>query len=296
MNEPNRNIDCRSYEPRPFQYSLRMLFIVTFLFAMFCGLAVQVGLPAAIGLVWLGLIVWWACFERTRPLAFATVLLSLLVLCMCPFPPSSRGPGRQARCMNNQKEIAAAIIHYENDYGQFPPPYIADESGRPIHSWRVLILPYLGKKGLYEQYNFDEPWDGPNNRKLADKCPSVFQCPSGQRGRRRSSETSYVAVVGPETMWPEDKSINFSDVVDPQKTILLVEMADSEINWLEPRDLHVDQMAPAINPKKAQGISSNHPSVLIISFADGHVQKVRADLSPEELRAMLSRDGGKSGN
>ena len=41
------------------------------------------------------------------------------------------------------------------------------------------------------QYNFDEPWDGPNNRKLIDKMPPVYGYPSlggtGQSQPRTSS-------------------------------------------------------------------------------------------------------------
>ena len=35
-----------------------------------------------------------------------------------------------------------------------------------MHSWRVLLLPYLDRSDLYKAYDFTEPWDGPNNRKL----------------------------------------------------------------------------------------------------------------------------------
>ena len=45
------------------------------------------------------------------------------------------------------------------------------------YSWRVAILPYLEHNPLYRQYNFDEPWDGPNNRKLIDKMPAIYSYP-----------------------------------------------------------------------------------------------------------------------
>jgi len=41
-----------------------------------------------------------------------------------------------------------ALFNYHDDYGSYPPAYIADESGRPMHSWRVLILPYLGRSSF----------------------------------------------------------------------------------------------------------------------------------------------------
>ncbi len=45
--------------------------------------------------------------------------------------------------MNNLKQISLALLNYENRYGTFPPAYVADKNGRPMHSSRVLILPCL---------------------------------------------------------------------------------------------------------------------------------------------------------
>jgi uncharacterized protein DUF1559 len=67
-----------------------------------------------------------------------------------------------------------AVATYHDTYGTLPPAYIADAEGKPLHSWRVLLLPFLEQRELYEQYDFDEPWDGPNNRKLLAQRPSVF--------------------------------------------------------------------------------------------------------------------------
>src|SRR4051812_10595310 len=78
------------------------------------------------------------------------------------------------QCLGHLKEIGIALHNYHADYGVFPPAYVADASGRPLHSWRVLILPYLEQKPLYNRYNFSEPWDGPNNRRLASQMPGVY--------------------------------------------------------------------------------------------------------------------------
>jgi len=44
-----------------------------------------------------------------------------------------------------------AVANYHDSHGQFPPPYIAEADGKPMHSWRVLILPYLEHGELYDQ-------------------------------------------------------------------------------------------------------------------------------------------------
>ena len=44
-------------------------------------------------------------------------------------------------------------------------------------SWRVYILPFLGEQKLYAAFNHNEPWDGPNNKKLIERMPDVFRAP-----------------------------------------------------------------------------------------------------------------------
>jgi hypothetical protein len=39
-----------------------------------------------------------------------------------------------------------AVLTYEAQYHCFPPAYIPDKDGKPMHSWRVLMLPYLQYK------------------------------------------------------------------------------------------------------------------------------------------------------
>lgn len=52
-------------------------------------------------------------------------------------------------------------------------------------------------------------------------------------------------------------------------------------------------MAPSINPRAGQGISSSHPGGVILTFADGHQEFIPNTLPPETLRALLTIDGGE---
>src|SRR5262245_48474313 len=70
------------------------------------------------------------------------------------------------RCRTNLWQLGLALHNYYNEHGHFPPPYVADAAGKSMHSWRVLILPYLGRQDLYDAYDLNEPWNGPSNRKL----------------------------------------------------------------------------------------------------------------------------------
>jgi hypothetical protein len=195
--------------------------------------------------------------------------------------------------MGNLKQIATALQAYHATYGCFPPAYVTDARGNRMHSWRVLILPFLGRDDLYKRYRFDEPWNGPNNSKLAALMPPVFHCPSSPQGKVM---TDYVAVVGPRTAWPGDKSRKLSEITDdPSVTLLVVESSSSRINWMEPRDLDFDQMSLTLNAASGARISSHHPVGIYVVMADGSVRLMPPkDLPPETVKALLTVDSGEA--
>lgn len=236
----------------------------------------------------------WGWYLRSVGLIAGLCLVGALFL------PAFRRAGpvaRRSQCKNNLKQIALALHNYHDAFGCLPPAYIADASGKPLHSWRVLLLPYLDHKPLYDLYRFDEPWDGPNNRKLADKIVSVYNCPGEHRPAAHSTQTStsYVAIIGPETLWRGDRSTKFDDIKDgTSNTLMIVEVVNSGIHWMEPRDLHVLQMAPTINAKSGQGISSPHTGGAYAMLVDGSVRFVNDQITAETIRGLLTVNGGET--
>lgn len=234
----------------------------------------------------------WAIWQRSWESFAVSIAILLLGALLIPGVSRSGPRSRAMACRNNMKQIGFALMNYYDVHGSFPPAYIADEQGHPMHSWRVLLLPYLERQDLYDAYRFDEPWNGPNNRKLAKATMEIFCCPSDGTGSPKN--TSYVAVVGPGTAWPGTigpKMADFKD--DMSKTLLLVEVKGSGIHWMEPRDLDLSQMVATINAKSGQAPSSNHPSGMNIVFADGNTRFLREDISPATLRALITINGGE---
>ncbi len=224
---------------------------------------------------------------------FCALLWGLLAPA-CVYPPEAT---RRRECKENLKQIGLALHNYHDKYACFPPAFIADARGRPMHSWRVLLLPFLGKSDLYGQYRLDEPWDGPNNRRLHQTIVPVFNCPSETHALpdRASTSTNYVAIVGSETAWAGEACGSFSKIQDgTSMTLLVVEVANSGIHWMEPRDLHVVQMAATINSISGQGIASRHEGGAHCLFADGTVRYLRNDIPEWKLRALITADAGDS--
>ena len=283
-------------EKRRFQFGMKHLLALPVGIGAFFGVAVWWGMAPATLFLSVVLIAAGLAYRVTRRVTAVVAIVWVAFLITVSRVPHNPGPGARATCENNLKNLSLALLAYEAEHGRFPPAYIADENGRPMHSWRVLILPYLEQRHLYDQYDFSEPWDGPNNSKLETQVPypssAVYRCPA--EGNKPVPTTSYVAVVGPNTVWPGSESTSLDDFgCDLSKTILLVEVVNSGIHWMEPRDLHVVQMAPTINPASGQGISSPHPAGANVAFADGHVRFLPESISPEDLRAMLTRSGGE---
>lgn len=208
----------------------------------------------------------------------------------------------RVHCINNLKTIALAIDLYHQEFGCLPPAWTPDENGRPKHSWRVLILPYLIKndapdpvemKRVYESYDFSEPWDGPHNRQLAGRMPLVYGC-VGDAGRHKSC-TSYLVITGAGSPFPDRQSIKFDDIRDGKaSTVLVVEAGNSGINWMEPRDFPIDQLqfGPKEAPRPRMG--GNHPGGANAAFADGSVRFLRErQVTGAMLKALGTIAGGE---
>ncbi len=76
-------------------------------------------------------------------------LMLLVVLCT-PIALMGRGirdareAARQSQCAAACSQLLLALHNYHSEYNALPPAYIADSSGKPMHSWRVLLLPFVG--------------------------------------------------------------------------------------------------------------------------------------------------------
>jgi uncharacterized protein DUF1559 len=186
---------------------------------------------------------------------------------------------RRSQCMNQLKQIAIALLNYHDVNNSFPPAYVTDANGKPRHSWRLLILPYMEEQALYRKYNFNEPWDGPNNSKLAAQIPAVYHCPASSNNTAGNLETHYFAVVAPETGWGK-RIGQFTD--GSSMTIMVIEATGLGINWMEPRDVTLDEAIELLTTEKRSGhwhvddgfftTTYYQTSVRNVAYCDGRVE------------------------
>lgn len=180
-----------------------------------------------------------------------------------------------------------AVANYHDTYKCYPPPFIANEDGKPMHSWRVLLLPFLDGNVVYKQYRFDEPWDGPNNRKLADQMPQVYTLHGIEKPGNMT--TNYLRVVGSQTASPPHRTLDLPAITDgTSSTLFIVENVGADVHWMEPRDLPFESMSFTIN--SPNGISSwlDPPAGVML---DGMVQTIRTGTPTDVVRALLTIEG-----
>ena len=219
---------------------------------------------------------------------------ALLVSLLSPAVQVARASAQQSRCASNLQRIAMAMELYHDAYASYPPPYLADDQGRPMHSWRVLLLPYLGADLLYEQYDFDVPWDDPTNIELARQMPEVYGCPADEEATS-AGDTSYMVVVGDETLFPPGRAKGHEQLSDgAYGTIMVVESRGKGVSWLDPTDLRLADLSLFINAGDDPAIASLHTGGAQIVCADGQVHFLRDATPADAVRALLTSSGGET--
>jgi prepilin-type processing-associated H-X9-DG protein len=184
--------------------------------------------------------------------------------------------------------------------------YSAD--GTPLLSWRVHILPYLEYDDLHQQFNLNEPWDGPTNRKLLDQLPRIYADPRDQswprpnrtfyRGfssagavfERRSIATRTKLIGGGlDKPPPGVERFDLRSLKDPPAGTILVVEAGDPVEWTKPDDLD----AAAGKPFPTLGGMNWRGNRFNVLFADGSVRFLRSDLPETTLRALVTHSGGE---
>jgi prepilin-type processing-associated H-X9-DG protein len=219
--------------------------------------------------------------------AWAIVMLLVAVIVGVLSTPAvvSRPASHRTMCLNNVRNIGLALLNYAltNPGNVFPPANIADQTGIAHHSWRVAIVGFLDQPAFIRKYHWDEPWNGPRNARLANELTvSGFHCPDDPDN---SSNTSYVVVVGPHTLFPGTLPRGLKDIKragGAADTILVVELPQSGVHWMEPRDLKYEDAARGLDIS-GEPIVSVHPpttweaATINVCFADGHAQPIAID-------------------
>jgi hypothetical protein len=189
---------------------------------------------------------------------------------------------------NNLHQLAIAMHEYEKKHGHLPPAAIFSADGKPLLSWRVLLLPHLEphleQKGLYHKFHLDEPWDSPHNYGLLKEMPGIFGDP-WDKATDKDGTTRYRVLSGPGAAFEGKTGIPLSDFTDgTDQTILVVAGADA-IPWTKPEELIYD-------PTGALPKFYYHNDTTQAVLVNGHVEVFDHAMSEKTLRALITRKAG----
>lgn len=214
-----------------------------------------------------------------------------------PVLKAAREAAKCSECESNLLEIGRALDDYYDTHGHYPPAVVRDEKGKPMHSWRVLLLPHLGPEAalVYREYDMDQPWDSTKNRLLQVRMPAVYKCP-GDPGLV-PEETSYLAVVGDRTVInsvQETKRTGDGPFVLTDRaaeTMVVIESRRSGVNWMEPVDIPFAALRAELNSNNAAAPGSEHVHGVNTLMADGSVIRLPDTTAAADLRGMATMNG-----
>ncbi len=205
---------------------------------------------------------------------------------LLPATRSARPAAYRMQCSNNLKVIALALQNYAAKFDALPPAYTVDADGKPLHSWRTLILPFLDQQQLYDQVDLTKPWDDPVHASIAEAQFLPYRCPATSVGK---GMTTYLAVVGQDACLHPTSPRRLADILDGlPNTIMVVEVtADDAVQWMSPLDADegiVLRLAPGLNLPHAVGTN--------VALADGMVQFLPDSTPKSTRRSMITIAAG----
>jgi hypothetical protein len=194
---------------------------------------------------------------------------------------------------DNLKNLTLAMHNYADANRTQRTPHLPavanfDKQGKPLLSWRVHLLPYVGEQKLYKEFHLDEPWDSPHNKELLARMPTAYQGPN--RRLNAQGKTIYLAPVGKDVAFtggPEGRLFPREFPDGTSNTILLVEADDAHaVPWTKPEDLKTGPKNPQ------QGLGGHFHDGFLVGMADGSTHFVKKTVSKETLWFAFTIAGG----
>jgi prepilin-type N-terminal cleavage/methylation domain-containing protein len=222
---------------------------------------------------------------RLVELLFVIAVIGVLIAMLFPARRSAREAARRTQCQNNLKQIALALQNYEEVFHCLPPAYTVDADGKPLHSWRTLILPYLEQKPLYDTIDLTKAWDDPANKSAYETAVSVYRCPSANLS---GTKTTYLAPVSAGSCLQAARPRTLAEITDKHDLVLLVFEVDAEhaVHWMEPTDAK-EQLILSFGEAR----QLDHPGGTQAAFVSGRIQYIGKQTKPAVLAALISAAG-----
>lgn len=211
---------------------------------------------------------------------------------------TSRGPfvsGSTAvyrsQSVRNLKQIALALHNYHKVMATFPPGGTFDLQGRAHHGWQTLMLAQMENQALYNQINFDLPWNDRSNstsfRTVVEDFlnPGIYGFEKDREGYALSHYAGNALVLG------GDKNRALKEMTDGAgQTIMTGEAPANFKPWGHPTNWRGP--AQGIN-RSLDGFGGPYKYGANFLFVDGSVRFLKNSISPPTWKALMTPNGGE---
>ncbi len=239
-------------------------------------------------------------------LLIVIMTICILLAIVVPMIRAAQRAAVRTTCMNKVKQIALALHNYHDVHKTFPWACTYGDDGVPMHSWRMALVPFLEQGPLYDRYDYREPWNGPNNGQLGDDIPDSWRDKGGPPYQAVLCPTWYHCSAAPKTqnMWvtnyvmliddrpgkpngPPNRPGSAPPSFDDKSAVFVIEIADSDIHWMEPRDVLLSELSMKINDRTKRSLSSYHGGACVV-HADGSVEILDETTTEERVAELLA--------
>ncbi len=251
-------------------------------------------------------------------IAIIGVLSSLLL----PAIQKSREAARRSACLNNLRNVGAAVHLYLDVNKRFPVGctenrYVCDADGNKLFpqgrqlAWSAYILPFLERQATSARIDFSKGFDSVENASVAAEVLPIYICPSyprstflksgravcdygginGQCLPKPVTPVKYFSNNPPNGMMLNETVIRITDVKDGlSHTLMAAEAAGfADGQWIN--GLNIFEVSCGINTPESinNEIRSKHPEGSNGLLADSSARFLSTEMDLSVLAAICTR-------
>lgn len=197
--------------------------------------------------------------------------------------------------------VYRALRAYDDEHGHLPLITAPSVDKHPV-SWRIEVAAYYAvfhrqtAEVHATDYDRERPWDDRSNLRLEDTSywKFMYRPTGGQRDLREAYDrletevrclTYFKAIAGTDTAFAPGVPHSLKTL--PNDLILVVRVEESDVHWMEPVDLLVDDLVCSEQSKHLL-LGNNGYAVL---FADGESWVLSSRLAYADLCKFFTIDG-----